>query len=654
MASFVYNRYRSDKVFDLAESQKQWYGYLQKKEFHDDLTKSLKAEGESYRKELHRNAELASKDMNALRQEFSQASEQQLEAIHEQTQSITESANMICGTLAEGFSKVSGKLDNICATLDWRLTAVEDQLRISNMLLGNIALLLRVPDFQKERQYYIEQGFKHYKNATLDSDIYEDALKNLLEAEKRETTDYVVLHRIGMIYLYANKEEILSLSKAEEYFRRAAKYAIVESNPDTQQTLNLLSGDSSKELSAQATTPEAAKAVAARAYFQAGVACYAQGKFAEAVELSEKAYSLLPSFLEAGFLQAKSIALLGNGEKSAEILQGIIETERFYAAKTASDADFAIKKEVKSMLQQLRDDAIEKASNKLTKIKQEILSDSQAKPFLPEIENLVSKQTYLDSLKALDEIARKRFWIRPILKFENKCPNKIEYNEVANSIEDFVIIESEDKKSVSEWQQQIIKAKSNIEKLNGLQISINNEILKLKSMIISNEYSVPHLVFPLVHASEYPLIYLQNGENLLKLAEKYFQLYESIFQKFPQESLISDKCLELPIINNIEKLTFSVFYARAFSFHAKAIKEEHRIKNKWFPSFEYLVALYTQADHHFNMAYEYGKKSIQSAPSHFLIELSDSNIYPLRQDLETNRRMLANVKNGYLNVSRDE
>lgn len=426
MASFVYNHYRSDKVFDLAESQKQWYDYLQKKEFHDDLTKSLKSEGESYRKELQRNAELASKDMNALRQEFSQASERQLEAIHEQTRAISESADMICGTLDEGFSEVTGRLDDISAMLDWRLSAVEDQLRISNLLLGNITLLLRVPDFQKERQYYIEQGFKHYKNATLDSDIYEDALKNLLEAEIRETTDYVVLHRIGMIYLYADKEEILNLTKAEEYFRRAAKYAIVESNPDAQQTLNLLAGDTRQHLSAQATTPEAAKAVAAKAYFQAGVACYAQGKFDEALQLSSKAFSLMPTFLEAGFIGAKSLARLGKPGKSAEVLYPLIQTDRFYSIKTVSDADLATQPEVQTMLQQLRNNAIHEASEKIARIKQEILPDSQAKPFIPEIENLLSKKTYLDTLKALDELTKKRNWdtTLSIHYFKNDFPLK--------------------------------------------------------------------------------------------------------------------------------------------------------------------------------------------------------------------------------------
>ncbi len=453
MSSFVYNHYRSDKVFDFGESQKQWYDYLQKKEFHDDLTKSLKSEGESYRKELQRNAELASKDMNALRQEFSQASEQQLEAIHDQTRAITESAEMICGTLDEGFSEVSGKLDDICATLDWRLTAIEDQLRISNMLSENIALLLRIPDFQKERQYYIEQGLKHYKNARLDNDLYEDALKNLLEAEQRETTDYVVLHRIGMIYLYPfGKRELLNPPQAEAYFRRAAKYASVESNPDAIRTLNLLAGDTRQNLSEQSTTPEVAKEVAAKAYFEAGVSCYLQGKFSEAVELTSNAFSLLPSLLEASFLQAKSLALIGNGERSANVLRNLIKTEPFYSVKTVSDADLIARPEVRSMLQQLRDDAIRRASETLANIKREISSDSQVKPFLSGIEDLLSQKTYLDALKALNKLSEKKKWNRPKI-----ISGKVTWviSEELFSIEEFVDVEKRYRSEVPHLEQEI-------------------------------------------------------------------------------------------------------------------------------------------------------------------------------------------------------
>lgn len=379
MASFVYNAYKN------AGSQNQWYDYLQKKEFHDDLTKTFQAGAKSIRDSIS-------------------------DSTFEIVGSLDEGFGDITRILDSGFSKVSNQMENLGIMLDWRLSEVIDQLRVSNLLQENIALLLRVPDFQKERQYFIEQGFKHYENVRIDADLYEDALKNLLEAEKRETTDYVVLHRIGMIYLYANKKEIFNPEKAEAYFRRAAKYAIVESNPAAQRTLNILAGNVGQNLSTQETMPKAAKSVAAKSYFQAGVSCYAQGKFSESIELCEKAFSLSPYFLEAGFLQSKSLAALGNGEKSAEILRGIIETKRFYAVKTASDDDLATKPEVQSMLKQLRDSAVLKASEKLDNLRKENINHPQFTAILSKAESFIQKNTFLDALSALDELAKKHTW----------------------------------------------------------------------------------------------------------------------------------------------------------------------------------------------------------------------------------------------------
>lgn len=384
MANFVYNPYRSDG------SQRQWYDFQQKKSFHDDLVKTFQTEAKNISKAIS-------------------------ESTSEIVGSLDEGFNVVTDILGSGFSAMSGKIDslnssieNLALMLDWRLSEVINQQKISNLLLKNVALLLRVPDFQKERQYYIEQGFKHYKNASLDADLYEDALKNLLEAEKREVADYIVLYQIGMIYLYSTKEgETQNLVKAEEYLRRAAKYAVVESNPEAQKTLNILAGEANQNISMS----KAAKAFAARAYFQAAIACYAQGKFAEAADLSEKAYSLLPSLLEAGFLQAKSLAALDKAEESAEILRGVIQAQPFiYALKTASDGDLEPKSEVRLMLEVLRDIAISQASEKLTELKAENINDLQFIAILSKVESLIQKNTFLDALIALDELKRKRKW----------------------------------------------------------------------------------------------------------------------------------------------------------------------------------------------------------------------------------------------------
>lgn len=327
---------------------------------------------------------------------------------------LDDNFDVVTNTLNIGFSDVSSKLNNISFSIenlalmfDWRLSEMINQQRISNILLGNIVLLLRVPDFQKERQYYIEQGFKHYKNASLDEDLYEDALKNLLEAERREVTDYIVLYQIGMIYLHSTKDEIKDFAKAEDYFRRAAKYSIVESNSEAQRTLNILVGEKNESIS----TPEAAKAFAANSYFRAGISCYLQNKFLEAVELCEKAYSLSPPLLESGFLKAKSLVALDKSEEAAKVLQGVIQAQPFiYILRVAADSDLESKDEIKQLLKQMRDSAVHQASERLLRLKSKNCSNPQFESVLSEINSLIQKKSFLDALKAIKKLEENRKW----------------------------------------------------------------------------------------------------------------------------------------------------------------------------------------------------------------------------------------------------
>lgn len=85
----------------------------------------------------------------------------------------------VCGTLDDGFRQVSqhlqevnanlselrSEISSMAAMIDWRLSLVIEQQRIANALLGHIAGLLRIPDSQKQRVYFIEQGLKYLANA---------------------------------------------------------------------------------------------------------------------------------------------------------------------------------------------------------------------------------------------------------------------------------------------------------------------------------------------------------------------------------------------------------------------------------------------------------------------------------------------------------
>jgi len=206
--------------------------------------------------------------------------------------SSRENAARIVGAISDiesAIDKMSGvfgnKLQQLGNMIDHSFSMLNDQMRIQNLLSQNLAELLKVPDFQKERQYYIEQGFKHYRNARFDPSLFADALRNLLQAEAREGSDYIVLHRIGMIYLYSKDDRDYPL--AEAYFRKAAKYAAVESNMDAERILNVLTAEPTSDLS-NSDAPRSARLLAAESYLQASIACMEQGKFNISTELAQK------------------------------------------------------------------------------------------------------------------------------------------------------------------------------------------------------------------------------------------------------------------------------------------------------------------------------------------------------------------------------
>ena len=161
---------------------------------------------------------------------INQASKEQVHAINQLGQAVGRGMNVLSNQMTD----VNDTLGFLNRNMDIQI----EQQKLSNLLLQNIAELLRVPDSEKERQHSIELGIKFFVNAKKDSDLYADSLEELLKAESLMKQDYFVLHRIGCIYLYV--EKYINPEKAFEYFVRAAKYASVESDPKAMRLFNAL------------------------------------------------------------------------------------------------------------------------------------------------------------------------------------------------------------------------------------------------------------------------------------------------------------------------------------------------------------------------------------------------------------------------------
>ncbi|MEI6784832.1 MAG: hypothetical protein WCQ21_28380 [Verrucomicrobiota bacterium] len=245
------------------------------------------------------------------------------QASREQIQAIDAASNRIAGGLvavADGIQALAweqattnrrlAEANESLHQIDQRLSLLVEEQRISNVLQENIAQLLRIPDSQKQREHHLEMGLKFFKNARKDSDLYHDALKELLLAEALLPSDYFVLHRIGMLYLYA--PPVLDLTKAAECLAKAGKYGAVESDPEAIRLGNVLQKSIGTRFAAQAE-PSARdiSLVAADSYHQAAAAQYALGNFLEAAKLIVKAVTLDPEADTHRLFKAKYLAAAG-------------------------------------------------------------------------------------------------------------------------------------------------------------------------------------------------------------------------------------------------------------------------------------------------------------------------------------------------------
>lgn len=238
-----------------------------------------------------------------------QASSEQVMAIGEVGKqlglALTEQGKIISEKFELGVKVLSHKLSNINVNLLFindNLSLLIDQQKISNLLLENICELLRVPDCEKERQHSIELGLKFFVNAQNDEDMFDDALEELLKAERLMRQDYFVLHRIGLIYLYSKAH--FDPAKALDYFTKAAKYASIESDPKAARLANALTKFGNPINSEISNNRNAIASLASDSYNKAAFVNYVLGDFNSATLLQSKAVKFNESS-ENYFMQAK-------------------------------------------------------------------------------------------------------------------------------------------------------------------------------------------------------------------------------------------------------------------------------------------------------------------------------------------------------------
>jgi len=327
----------------------------------------------------------------------------------DQIQAIDATGKKICGQLYTGFSALENKLGLVSSQLDEidsRLGLLVDETKTSNLLLENVAELLRIPESQKQRQHHIEMGLKFLKNALKDEDLYQDALTELLGAEKLMPSDHFVLHRIGMIYFFV--PALGNLEKAAEYFTRAGKYAAVESDPNAARLSNILNKRVNKKFGEQKdSTSHEIGELAAESYLQAGAALYALGRFEEAAKMAEKAVQQQPKEPKHRFFSAKYLARAGKPDAAVPNLQMAVELVPEMALAAVGDFDLNKAQPILDLLNHLDAEVrgqLQRSLNTLTDWSQNEHQNLEVQQLVTESQDALRQGNYAERVSLLAKL----------------------------------------------------------------------------------------------------------------------------------------------------------------------------------------------------------------------------------------------------------
>lgn len=134
----------------------------------------------------------------------------------------------VCGTLESGFSMLGDGLQELCFNIDDGFREVGYKLDLQNERLQAIKEILVRPLDTQAKELRQRAAFA-YLNGWID-----EAEADLLEAQKKNYQDFIVLHILGNIYHYHKNDH---LPKALEYYEKAAKYAAPQSKKDACEAL---------------------------------------------------------------------------------------------------------------------------------------------------------------------------------------------------------------------------------------------------------------------------------------------------------------------------------------------------------------------------------------------------------------------------------
>ncbi len=450
------------------------FGYWRPWKENSNLTDSYL----DYRKDLS----LAKYGADTVGKYINQASKEQVQAINHLGQAIGRGMNV----LSNQMSDVNDTLSFLNRNMDVQI----EQQKLSNLLLQNIAELLRVPDSEKERQHSIELGIKFFVNASKDADLYDDALEALLKAESLMKQDYFVLHRIACIYLYV--EKYINPGKALEYFLRAAKYASVESDPNAVRLANILTENFNTANTTINSSEQQIGLLAAESYEKAAFAAYVLGHFEDAVNYQAKALKF-NSVIQNRFLLSKYQVRKGDVKEAIKNLDKCINEMPIMAIATFKEIDLINEPEVIKLIAHKNELANENI-RQLIKQYESVPSESSAK-----------------AIKSLEKSIKKSYEI----KISCYVQYNIDFKHVKNDFEKKLFNNKED---IRLLRREIKRFETDAKNFNykSLDKTTVNDVLEE----INNLYSLPNVS---LHKLKSEFGHLRNRleNDVVKIGDKY-------------------------------------------------------------------------------------------------------------------------------------
>jgi len=393
MATFYYNRHSTDSYLA------QWGKHIQTDSYIYDIQKSVKQQT----------------------REFSNSIQS---ASREQVAAMQQSTTAICGTLERGFAQVTEQLGevnwrlneinegigNLHSMLDWKTDLMIEELKISNLYMGNIARLLQIPDSQKQRAYYVEQGLVYLKNAIeegTNSGFYKDAVEEFQKAKIIEEKDFFTLHRLGLIHL--SSINYLDVKKAENYFVSSARYAKAFGAAQPVNTQTILRSNGGQNYG-NTFTKNTLFDEASTSLIYASRCCYILQKFSDGISYAEEAFKIAPYNPEAGLQLAKMLSASENPTKAAEVLEQVIEINRYYSVKAITDQDLISKTQIQDKLSDISKRTLADARKKYNECKRILQPESPGKNYLNTAGESLEANDFLGAKKTLDNLEEKRGW----------------------------------------------------------------------------------------------------------------------------------------------------------------------------------------------------------------------------------------------------